>query len=216
MSGSFHGFVRDNVVIGKANPLPSFMWRMPITRRRYRLIRECLTHRNNDQFGIRSRNCTDVVTAVAALAGAPLPYTIPELAELAKHCTAREDAATKVERRVRKSAAALLLSGRIGERFNAFVTGASPKGTWVRLIQPPARGRLERGFHGLDVGDHVHVRLVHTDVERGFINFVLDSCPFSCASVSTGLCGGPHHEQELNDEAPDRTKPWPVGTPPSR
>jgi VacB/RNase II family 3'-5' exoribonuclease len=110
----------------------------------------------------------------AAMAGAPLPYTIPELEELAKHCTEREDDATKVERRVRKSAAALLLSGRIGEQFDAIVTGASPKGTWVRLFQPPVEGRLERGFQGLDVGDHVHVKLVHTDVERGFIDFVRD------------------------------------------
>jgi len=98
------------------------------------------------------------------LAGSPPPYPPVELESLAAHCTAQEDAANKVERQVRKSAAALLLSGRIGERFNAFVTGASPKGTWVRLIQPPARGRLERGFHGLDVGDHVHVKLVHTAV----------------------------------------------------
>lgn len=110
----------------------------------------------------------------AALAGAPLPYTMPELSELAKHCTEREDDATKVERRVRKSAAALLLSRRIGELFDAIVTGASPKGTWVRLFQPPTEGRLERGFQGLDVGDHVRVKLVHTDVERGFIDFVRD------------------------------------------
>ncbi len=107
----------------------------------------------------------------AAMAGAPLPYTVPELVELAKHCTEREQDAAKVERRVRKSAAALFLSGRTGERFDAIVTGASPKGTWVRLFQPPVEGRLERGFQGLDVGDHVRVKLVHTDVERGFIDF---------------------------------------------
>jgi exoribonuclease-2 len=108
------------------------------------------------------------------MAGAPLPYTIPELAELAKHCTQREDDATKVERRVRKSAAALLLSGRIGAQFDALVTGASPKGTWVRLFQPPAEGRLERGFQGLDVGDRVRVKLLYTDVQRGFIDFARD------------------------------------------
>jgi exoribonuclease-2 len=108
----------------------------------------------------------------AAMAGTPLPYTIQELAALATHCTQREDDATKVERRVRKSAAALLLSGRIGESFDAIVTGASAKGTWVRLSQPPVEGRLERGFEGLDVGDRVHVRLTQTDVERGFIDFV--------------------------------------------
>ena len=124
-----------------------------------------------------NRRFPDLITQrllKAAMAGAPLPYTIPELAELAKHCTGREDDAMKVERRVRKSAAALLLSSRMGESFDAIVTGASPKGTWVRLFQPPAEGSLERGFQGLDVGDHVHVKLVHTDVERGFIDFARD------------------------------------------
>jgi VacB/RNase II family 3'-5' exoribonuclease len=110
----------------------------------------------------------------AAMSGAPPPYTIPELTALATHCTAREDDATKVERRVRKSAAALLLSGRIGESFDAIVTGASSKGTWVRLSRPPIEGRLERGFQGLDVGDRARVRLIQTDVERGFIDFARD------------------------------------------
>ena len=107
----------------------------------------------------------------AALAGSPLPYSIPELTELAQHCTEQEDAATKVERQVRKSAAALLLSGRIGESFDAIVTGASEKGTWVRVFQPPIEGRLQRGFQGLDVGQRVRVKLIHTDVDRGFIDF---------------------------------------------
>jgi ribonuclease R len=107
----------------------------------------------------------------AALAGALLPYTIPELTELARHCTDQEDAATKVERQVNKSAAALLLSSRIGAQFDAIVTGAADKGTWVRLLQPPTEGRLTLGFQGLKVGDHVHVKLVHTDVQRGFIDF---------------------------------------------
>ena len=124
-----------------------------------------------------NRRFPDLITQrllKAAMTGAPLPYTIAELAELAKRCTEREDDAIKVERRMRKSAAALLLSGRIGESFDAIVTGASDKGTWVRLFQPPAEGRLERGFQGLDVGDRVRVKLVHTDVERGFIDFVRD------------------------------------------
>jgi exoribonuclease-2 len=107
----------------------------------------------------------------AALAGALLPYTIPELTELARHCTGQEDAATKVERQVNKSAAALLLSNRIGVQFDAIVTGASDKGTWVRILQPPTEGRLTQGFQGLNVGDHVRVKLVHTDVQRGFIDF---------------------------------------------
>jgi VacB/RNase II family 3'-5' exoribonuclease len=121
-----------------------------------------------------NRRFPDLITQrllKAAMSGAPLPYTIPELTELATLCTAREDDATKVERRVQKSAAALLLSGRIGESFDAIVTGASQKGTWVRLLRPPVEGRLERGFQGLDVGDHVRVTLVQTDVERGFIDF---------------------------------------------
>ena len=124
-----------------------------------------------------NRRFPDLITQrllKAAMAGAPLPYTLAELGELAKHCTEQEDAATKVERRVRKSAAALLLSSRIGDRFEAIVTGASEKGTWVRLFQPPIEGRLESGFHGLDVGDRVRVKLIRTDVERGFIDFVRD------------------------------------------
>ncbi len=127
-----------------------------------------------------NRRFPDLVTQrllKAAMAGEPLPYTVPELTEIAKHCTEREDAATKVERRVRKSAAALLLSGRVGELFDAIVTGASPKGTWVRIFDPPVEGRLERGSIGLDVGDHLRVQLVHTDVERGFIDFVADAPP---------------------------------------
>jgi len=72
---------------------------------------------------------------------------------------------------VRKSAAALLLSSRIGATFDAIVTGASDKGTWVRISQPAAEGRVTRHQEGLDVGDHVRVRLVHTDVERGFVDF---------------------------------------------
>jgi ribonuclease R len=107
----------------------------------------------------------------AALAGAPSPYTIPELTELARRCTDQEDAATKVERRANKSAAALLLSGRVGEQFDAFVTGAADKGTWVRILQPPTEGRLVAGFQGLKVGDRVRVKLMHTDVQRGFLDF---------------------------------------------
>ena len=111
----------------------------------------------------------------AAMAGAPLPYTITELTDLAKRCTEREDDATKVERRTRKSAAALLLSGRIGDSFDAIVTGVSMKGTWVRLYQPTTEGRLTSGFQGLAVGERVHVKLVHTDVELGFIDFANQS-----------------------------------------
>jgi exoribonuclease-2 len=121
-----------------------------------------------------NRRFPDLITqrlVKAALAGEALPYTVPELSALAEHCTVKEDDATKVERRVRKSAAALLLERRIGERFDGIVTGASPKGTWVRLFHPPVEGRVERGSQGMDVGDRVRVQLLATDVERGFIDF---------------------------------------------
>jgi exoribonuclease-2 len=121
-----------------------------------------------------NRRFPDLITQrllKAAMSGAPLPYPVSELTELAAHCTQKEDDATKVERRVSKSAAALLLSGRVGERFDAVVTGASPKGTWVRLDHPPVEGRLDRGAAGLDVGDRTGVTLIHTDVEQGYIDF---------------------------------------------
>jgi exoribonuclease-2 len=107
----------------------------------------------------------------AALAGAPSPYSNDELAALARHCTEQENNAEKVERQVRKSAAALLLQPRIGARFEGIVTGASDKGTWVRISGPAAEGRVVRGYQGLDVGERVRVELLHTDVERGFIDF---------------------------------------------
>lgn len=107
----------------------------------------------------------------AALGLQPPSYTVDELATLARHCTDQEDNANKVERQVAKSAAALLLSSRIGARFDAIVTGASEKGTWVRISAPTTEGRVIRGFEGLDVGDRVRVQLVHTDVARGFIDF---------------------------------------------
>jgi VacB/RNase II family 3'-5' exoribonuclease len=108
----------------------------------------------------------------AAFAGRPAPYSDAELDQLAQHCTAQEDAAEKVERQVRKSAAAMLLENRVGQSFDTLVTGASDKGTWVRTTSHPfVEGRLERGSQGLDVGDRVRVRLISTDVERGFIDF---------------------------------------------
>lgn len=107
----------------------------------------------------------------AALAGRPAPYKDDELRTLAAHCTAQEGNAAKVERQIAKSAAALLLESRVGQQFDAMVTGASDKGTWVRIRQPLAEGRLIKGFQGLDVGDTVRVQLTHTDVQRGFIDF---------------------------------------------
>jgi exoribonuclease-2 len=121
-----------------------------------------------------NRRFPDLITQrllKAAMAGDPLPYQIDELAALARHCTEEEDSVRKVERQVIKSAAAMLLESRIGEQFDAIVTGASGKGTWVRLLKPPIEGRLESGFEGMDVGDELQVQLVRTNVERGFIDF---------------------------------------------
>ena len=121
-----------------------------------------------------NRRYPDLLTArlvKAAIAGRPSPYSIEELEYLARHCTEQEDAANRVERQVRKSAAALVVQSRIGERFAAIVTGASGKGTFVRVRTPPIEGKLVQGGRGLDVGDRVHVRLTHVDVERGFIDF---------------------------------------------
>jgi exoribonuclease-2 len=106
-----------------------------------------------------------------ALAGNPAPYAADQLTTLAQHCTVQEDNAAKVERRVRKSAAAALLRTHLGQTFDALVTGASDKGTWVRLINPPVEGRVVRGDQGLDVGDRVTVKLERTDVQRGFVDF---------------------------------------------
>jgi len=121
-----------------------------------------------------NRRFPDLITQrllKAALTGHSLPYENNELAALAKHCTEAEDAAKKVERQVGKSAAAMLLESRIGERFEAIVTGASDKGTWVRLLHPPIEGRLVSGFDGMDVGHRLRVQLIRTDVERGYIDF---------------------------------------------
>ncbi len=122
-----------------------------------------------------NRRYPDLITqrlVKASLAEHPAPYAIAELERLAAHCTRQEDAASKVERQVRKSAAALLVSSRVGERFDAIVTGASPKGTFVRVSAPPIEGKLVGGERGLDVGDRVPVQLSAVDVDRGFIDFL--------------------------------------------
>ena len=121
-----------------------------------------------------NRRYPDLVTQrmiKAVLAKAPAPYAPAALTALAEHCTKQQDAAQKVERLLRKSAAACVLASHLGEEFDGLVTGAGPKGTWVRIFKPPVEGRIERGHEGLDVGDRVRVKLVHTDPERGFIDF---------------------------------------------
>jgi exoribonuclease-2 len=107
----------------------------------------------------------------ATTAGRAPSYSVDDLAALAAHCTKQEDGANKVERLVQKAAAALWLSSKIGQEFDGVVTGASSKGTWVRIKQPFVEGKVEQGFQGLDVGDRVRVRLISTNPERGFIDF---------------------------------------------
>jgi VacB/RNase II family 3'-5' exoribonuclease len=121
-----------------------------------------------------NRRYIDLITQrllKAAIAGETLSYSANELEGLAKHCTEGEDAANKVERQVSKSAAAILLESRIGERFDALVTGAAPKGTWVRILHPPIEGKLVSDFEHVDVGQRIQVQLIRTDVEHGFIDF---------------------------------------------
>jgi len=121
-----------------------------------------------------NRRYPDLVTQRllgAGSAGAASPYDRDALGAVAQRCTNMEDAAQKVERLMRKAAAACLLASHVGETYNGVVTGASPKGTWVRVFHPPVEGRIEHGREGLDVGDRVTVKLVHTDVDRGWIDF---------------------------------------------
>lgn len=121
-----------------------------------------------------NRRFPDLVTQrllKAALVGAPPPYSAETLGEIARHCTVQEDNASKVERQVLKAAAAFLLHGRIGETFDAIVTGAAAKGTFVRIARPMLEGRVVRGFEGLDVGDNLRVRLVAVDAAQSFIDF---------------------------------------------
>ena len=121
-----------------------------------------------------NRRYADLITqrlVKAAIAGTTAPYSDADLGALAQHCTEREDAARKVERTMRKVGAALMLADHIGERYDAIVTGRSQKGTYVRLLHPPAEGRVVRGDHGMAVGDRVNVKLVGTDAAKGWIDF---------------------------------------------
>jgi VacB/RNase II family 3'-5' exoribonuclease len=121
-----------------------------------------------------NRRYPDLITQrllKATLSAAPMPYTFDELEALAEHCEERQSAARKVERFMRKVIAAELLSGKIGQVFDAIVTGITNKGTFVRLLSPPAEGKVVRGDNGLDVGDKIKVRLLETEPEKGFIDF---------------------------------------------
>lgn len=121
-----------------------------------------------------NRRYADLVTqrlVKAAIAKAPAPYTDEDLASIAAHCTERENAANRVERLTRKAAAAILLQSHIGTVYDAIVTGVNQDGTYVRLLSPPAEGRVMRGEKGMDVGERVRVRLIATNPDRGFIDF---------------------------------------------
>jgi VacB/RNase II family 3'-5' exoribonuclease len=121
-----------------------------------------------------NRRFADVVTqrlVKAMLAGQPNPYSDDELSAIAANCTEKEDAARKVEREMSKRLAAVAMQNRIGAIFDAVVTGATPKGTFVRVLQPRVEGLLAQGQQGADVGDKFRVKLIRVDVQRGFIDF---------------------------------------------
>jgi exoribonuclease-2 len=120
-----------------------------------------------------NRRFADLVTQrlLKSLAGGTRPYTDAELDTIARNCTLKEDAARRVERAMGKRIAAAALQHRVGQSFSAVVTGVTPKGVFVRTLDPPVEGRLMRGEHGLDVGDRIQVTLLGTDPERGFIDF---------------------------------------------
>jgi exoribonuclease II len=123
-----------------------------------------------------NRRFPDLITSrllKAALARRTAPYSVGELADLAAHCSQQENAAQKVERKLRKCEAALLLQSHIGQRFDAIVTGRAKSDIWIRTFSPPVEGRLDTPPSGPDVGERVRVELVATDVERGYIDFVL-------------------------------------------
>ena len=122
-----------------------------------------------------NRRFTDLVTqrlVKSVLTNTAQPYSLAELESIAEQCTFAEDAANKVERQVEKSADALLLENRIGERFEAIITGAAAKGTWVRLLSLPVEGKLMKVLNHPDVGDRIKVQLVSVDVDKGFIDFI--------------------------------------------
>jgi len=121
-----------------------------------------------------NRRYPDLIThrlLKAILNNEKCPYTLEELVELGKHCTNQENEVNKVERQVLKSAAALLFTTRIGDAFDAIITGAAEKGTWVKLKDVPIEGHLNTGRNGLDIGDKIKVTLISVDVEKGFIDF---------------------------------------------
>jgi len=122
-----------------------------------------------------NRRFADIVSqrlVKALLDGKPGPYSDNDLSAIAANCTEKGDAARKVERDMSKRFAAIAMSHRVGDTFDAIVTGATPKGTFVRVLQPRMEGLLTQGGQGMNVGDRLRVRLTRTDVQHGFIDFV--------------------------------------------
>jgi VacB/RNase II family 3'-5' exoribonuclease len=121
-----------------------------------------------------NRRFADLVTQrliKSLLDKSPTPYTNGELSSIAANCTEKEDAARKVERRMFKRIVAVALANRVGSVFNGVITGVTPSGTFVRVIDPPAEGLLIHGERGVDVGDQMKVKLVSTDPRRGYLDF---------------------------------------------
>jgi len=121
-----------------------------------------------------NRRFADVVTQrliKAMLAGQQNPYSDDELTAVASNCTQKEDAARKVEREMSKRLAAVAMQRRVGETFDAIVTGVTDHGTFVRVLQPHVEGLLAQGAQGLDVGDKLKAKLIRTDVSKGYIDF---------------------------------------------
>jgi exoribonuclease-2 len=124
-----------------------------------------------------NRRFADLVTQrliKAVLASQPAPYSNDELGAIAQNCTLKEDAARKVEREMSKRIAAVAMSNRIGEVFDGIVTGVTPHGTFVRILKPAVEGLLAQGQQGADVGDRLRVKLIRTDVQRGYLDFARD------------------------------------------
>jgi len=136
-----------------------------------------LALRNYSHSTAPNRRYPDLITQRlirAVIEGKKIPYTKSEINKLAEYCTLKEADADKVSRQTQKSAAAILLSSKIGHTFEAIVTGSSSKGTWVRVFAPPVDGKLVKGFDKLNVGDRVNVKLISVDVKKGFIDFEVD------------------------------------------
>ncbi len=134
-----------------------------------------LAVKNYTHSSAPNRRFPDLITQrliKGILSNASSPYTIDELEKLAKQCTEKEDLAEKVERKMRKSAACVLLASKINQEFEALVTGSSISGTWVRILSPPADGKLIQGYEHIDIGDKIRVKLVHVSIEKGFIDFI--------------------------------------------